>query len=330
MVISLGVITYLIYRSDVSALKNSIFLQLKNYSYTFEGERFALDVTPIKEGDRFYELYEGTEGLYILVPVPGTREDALKVLYPAVSYKRDIEELKRRSLIFFGVSSLIAFFLSIGFAFYSLNPLRKALRLIEEVMRDILHDLNTPIMTLLVNLKILGKKYGDEEIGQALLALKQLEFLKENLRPLRERAELKLEKIDLKGIVEGIAESLQRAYPDKEVDMFLKGTVVIADRSAVERIVTNLIENALKHSKGKGPVTISLDGKSIVIENPSKVIQNKGKLTQRYYRESQRGLGLGLSIVKKLCDELGWKLELSYRDEKFIAKINFPPEVTER
>ncbi len=323
MVISLGVITYLIYRSEVTALKNSIFLELKNYSYTFEGERFALDVTPIREGDRFYELYEGKEGLYILVPVPGTTRDALKVIYPAISYKKDVEGLFKRSLIFFGLSSLVAFFLSAGFAYYSLNPLRRALRLIEEVMRDILHDLNTPIMTLLVNLKILRKKYTDEEIERAMIALHQLESLKENLRPLREKAELKLERIDLKGVIEGITGSMIRAYPDKLVEMHLKSTVVRADRLALERIVTNLLENAFKHSKGKGPVTIRLEEDDLLVENPSEKIKNEDRLTQRYYRESQRGLGLGLAIVKKLCDELGWKLELSYRDGKFIAKINF-------
>ncbi len=323
MVISLGVITYLIYRSEVTALKNNIFLELKNYSYTFEGEKFVLDVTPIKEGDRFYELYEGKEGLYILVPVPGTRRDALKVIYPSVSYKRDIEDLKRRSLVFFGVSSLIAFFVSVGFAYYSLNPLRKAIRLIEEVMRDILHDLNTPIMTLLVNLKILRKKYADEEIERAMLALRQLESLKENLRPLREKADLKLERVDVKEIIEGVVGSLTKAYPDKHLEMDLKSTQVKADRSALERIVTNLLENAFKHSKGKGPVTIRLEEDDLLVENPSEKIKNEDRLTQRYYRESQRGLGLGLAIVKKLCDELGWKLELSYRDGKFIAKINF-------
>jgi len=77
MILSLGAITYLLYRTELLALKGSLFLELKNYSYTFEGERFSLDVVEVGKGDRFYELYEGKEGLYILVPVPGTKKDAL-------------------------------------------------------------------------------------------------------------------------------------------------------------------------------------------------------------------------------------------------------------
>jgi len=323
MILSLGAITYLLYRTELLALKGSLFLELKNYSYTFEGERFSLDVVEVGKGDRFYELYEGKEGLYILVPVPGTKKDALKVIYPRTSYERDLAELKRRSLIFFGGGSLVAFLLSLGFAYYSLNPLRRAVRLIEEVMRDILHDLNTPIMTLLVNLRILQKKYEDEEIERAVMALRQLESLKENLRPLKEKAELKFERLDLKRLVEDLAGSLKKAFPDRVLEMELSDVHVKADRTAVERIVANLLENALKHSKGKGPVRVILVDGSLTVENPSEALKDPSRLTERYYRESQRGLGLGLSIVKKLCDEMGWDLELSYREGIFTARVNF-------
>jgi two-component system OmpR family sensor kinase len=196
----LAFITYLIYRWDMGELKNSLFLEMKNYSYTFEGEKFGIDVVPVGESTVFYEILEGDEGLYILVPVPGTKKDAIKILYPKEKLEEDKKQILIENLMFFGASSVFSLFLSIFFAVYSLNPLRRSLRLIEEVTRDIIHDLNTPLMTILVNLKILSSKYPDEEIKRALSAVKQLENLKENLRPLSTELEKKRNPVDVNNI----------------------------------------------------------------------------------------------------------------------------------
>jgi len=120
-----------------------------------------------------------------------------------------------------------------------------------------------------------------------------------------------------------LAGSLKKAFPDRVLEMELSDVHVKADRTAVERIVANILENALKHSKGKGPVRVILGDGSLTVENPSEALKDPSRLTERYYRESQRGLGLGLSIVKKLCDEMGWDLELSYREGIFTARVNF-------
>ncbi len=321
MEVLLSAVVYLMYRSDLLELKNSIFLELKNYSYTLEGERFVLDVVPLKENDSFYELMEDEKGLYILVQVPGVKADALRITYPAERYEKDVASIGKRSLLLFGIFSLFSMILSALFSFYALGPLRRALRLIEEVTRDIIHDLNTPIMTLLVNLKILSSKYSDEEITRAILSVKQLQSLKENLRPLMQERTRALKEIDVGEIIEDELSDLAKIYEGVPVEKELKVLKGKWDEEAVRRIFSNILENAFRHRRGSGPVRVRIEDRKVVVENPSQQVKNPGKVFERFYRESDRGTGLGLSIVKKFCTEMGWRVSARYEEGIFRVEV---------
>ncbi|NPA41675.1 MAG: HAMP domain-containing histidine kinase [Aquificae bacterium] len=324
MELFLGAISYLLFRMEVLNLKNRIFLEMKNYSYTFEGEKFDITLTTIKEGEkRFYELIEGPEGLSIIVPVPGSKEDAIKIYYPKEKFSKDVKELALKSAVFFGALSIPAFFLSLVFSLYSIAPLRRALQIIEEVMRDIIHDINTPLMTLKVNLKLLKAKYKEEEIDRAELALRQLESLKENLRPLQSEIKLQIEDVNLKDLILEELETFKKAYPHIKIETTLRDVVVKADSSALRRVISNLLDNAFKHNVKDGLVKITLHPSALIIKNTSKPIKNPEKLFERYYKESQRGLGLGLAIVKKLCSEIGCEIKIEFNGKFFTAKLTF-------
>ena len=93
-------------------------------------------------------------------------------------------------------------------------------------------------------------------------------------------------------------------------------------REAVERIVGNVLTNAFKHNAGEW-VRVKLEKKALVVENPSREIKNPGMLFERYYRESSRGMGVGLSIVKRLSEELGWRVRANFSDGVFRIEITF-------
>ncbi len=320
MEIFLVLVFYLSFRGSLSDLKEKIFLELKNYSYTFEGEEFSIDIVPVEKETRFYELFEGEEGFYIVVPVPVSQKDALKIIYPRERYEKDLKELILGHLFFFGLATVLALGLSFAFSLYAINPLRKALVMIDEVTRDIVHDINTPLMTLQVNLKILSKKYKDEEISRAEYALEQLKRLNENLRVLKREIRLKMEEVNLKEIIYREIESLKAVYPNIKVESRLEEVRVKADTEAVRRIVANILENAFKYTS-EGYISVSLNRAGLSVENPSKPVKNPNRLFERYYRESQRGLGLGLAIVKKLCTELGWQVKAEYKEGKFRIEV---------
>jgi len=315
----------LLYRNEAISFRQSLFLEMKNYSYTFEGEKFHLDVVSLKDypNKNFYEPYEDKEGYFILVPVPVSANDALKIFYPRNKFLKDLNNIKLRVLFLFFISSLIAIFISITFSLYALNPLREALRMIEEITKDIIHDINTPLMSLMVNIKILKSKYKDEEIERIQLALKQLQQLRENLRPLKAKTQLTLTEVNLKKVIDEELEDLVKIYPDIRVERKIESVTIRTDETAFRRIISNLLNNAFRHNITKGWIKIKLSRDQLKIENSSSPVKNPRRIFQRYYRESQRGLGLGLSIVKKLCEELGWKIKADYKEGVFSISIYF-------
>ncbi|NPB07787.1 MAG: HAMP domain-containing histidine kinase [Aquificae bacterium] len=322
----LGVIFFLLFRSEVSSLRYTLFLEMKNYSYTFEGEKFRIDIVPAKGTPRFYELLEDERSLYILVPIPGVETDLLKIYYPREAFREDLEELVEEKFRLFLIASFGALLTSFLFSLYALGPLRRALNLIEEVMKDIIHDMNTPITTLKINLALLKNSRDPKALERMDLALKQLENLKENLSPLlRERA-LSQEEVNLAAIVKEELENFRLLYPHLRVETELKEVKLRGDPYVIRRVISNVIGNAFKHNVKNGFVRVVLGEEGLLVENTSRPVKHPEKLFERFYRESQRGIGLGLSIVKRFSEALGWRVRVSYEKGVFRLELRFSPE----
>ncbi len=87
----------------------------------------------------------------------------------------------------------------------------------------------------------------------------------------------------------------------------------------LSRIVDNTLSNAIKYSNRPSEIAIiiGLQKEKIFFEvrNHGPIIQEKKKIFQRFYRESEQkgGYGLGLSIVGQICEEENVKIELTSR-----------------
>ncbi len=311
------VITLLLVKVEVEDLKHNIYLKLVNYSYTFEGEEFNIEVVEISSEQEFYGFREDEKGLYILVPVPGVKKDALRITYPKEKFHEDLKEIFKKFGFFLLITTIANGFISYFFALYTIIPLRRAVELITEVARDISHDMNTPLTSLLLNLSILKKKKDEQAIKRMEMAINQLRYLKENLSKFQEKSILRREEVDIKEILETSVKDIARIYPDISLRFHAEGVKILTDKNAVKRIIDNLIVNAFKHNVRGGEVNIILTKDRLIIENTSKPIKNINKLFERFYRESQRGTGLGLAVVKQLAEELGWKIKAEYKEEKF-------------
>ncbi len=77
-------------------------------------------------------------------------------------------------------------------------------------------------------------------------------------------------------------------------------------------VLTNLIRNAIQHTaSGKISVIVKAD-RVIVSDTGAGIEPEELKLVTQSHgsRDLNKGFGLGLSIVQRLCDRLGWKLEI--------------------
>jgi two-component system OmpR family sensor kinase len=172
-------IFYHYYQIEEEHIRENLFLEMKNYSLFFDDERFDIDIVPRDKKSKFYELYIDDNSLYILVPFPTNQNDLLKILYPKRSYQTLLYKSKISMLWQFFLLSLIAILISLLFSFYVLKPIRISLELLEVFIRDIIHDLNTPLTSILINLKMMDKE--SEEVKSITNSAKTISMLHHNL-----------------------------------------------------------------------------------------------------------------------------------------------------
>lgn len=321
--IFIGIITGLLVKIEIEHLKHNIYLKLVNYSYTFEGKEFKIEVVEITDINDLLGFKEDKEGFYILVPIPDVEKDALKIIYPRDKFLEDLKIILKEFGIFLIVATTVNILMSYFFALYTIIPLRKAVELITEVAKDISHDMNTPLTSLILNLSILKKRIDEQAIKRMEMAINQLKYLRENLSKFQEKTILRREEVDIKEILETSLKDISKLYPNITLNVHAENVRVLADKNAIKRIIDNLVINAFKHNIKNGEVNVILTNDGLIIENTSKPIKNINKIFERFYKESQRGTGLGLAVVKQLVDELNWKIKAEYKNGRFRISLSW-------
>lgn len=230
----------------------------------------------------------------------------MKISYATDRLHTDIEEISHSLWIQFILASLLLLGVALFFTFYSLNPIRKALRLNDEFIKDILHDFNTPITSMVLNIKMFQDEKGEDAyISRLSKSIENLLRLQNNLKSFLHNSPSQSQKINIAALVEERLKNIENIYPDlayiydKQNDL-----VKTTNHELLMRILDNILSNAAKYNKVNGEVRVTISHETVTIEDTGKGIKDVNKVLQRYYKEQDRGIGLGLHIVNKLCNEL--------------------------
>lgn len=214
------------------------------------------------------------------------------------------------------------------------------LRVIREQRASIyhpLHDLKGPLSVVFAALGNMIFFETDKEKKQELVvaqsAVRELtETLESVLSLMRNngRNQLNIEEVDVKALITECSEGLLQLYAAKKPTLRVNTEglcePVRTDAILLKRVLRNLIENALKYSdegvkleitatnrRGDFEISVKDNGWGI----PAKDLKKLGKQFYRVRREgrkAQEGFGIGLACVKKLCKDLGGKLQISSRE----------------
>lgn len=259
-----------------------------------------------------FKLYINEKELYSLYPIKGMNDSTLqKVIFPIENYNTQLSEMRQKVILMFTAVVLILLGLSTFFAFFTTKPLNDAYELLEEFLKDLTHDLNTPVTAILLNLRLLKKKVQDDSIPRIEASTKTISSLYKNLETYINNGPLQTEKIKLYILFEDRIKYFQEIYPHVRFELIGKQYTTTLNREAFIRIIDNILSNACKYCSEKGPyIKVTFEKNKIYIEDNGIGIQNPSKIFYRHYKERDRGLGIGLNIVKKLCDDLGIKITL--------------------
>ena len=297
---------FLSYQKERQALDEQIFSQMRICSFSLQCKEFGIDFVP-KEHQEPYKLYKTETELSSYFAIPNSQKNYLKIYLPYERYEGKLLTLIQDRLVVYIVVLLVIALLSALFSLYALRPLRDALLLTEEFIKDILHDFNTPLATLRLNIAMLAKDCGkNSKLQRAQNAVQNILNLQANLRSYLHAHASQKEHFLVRELVVQNIDMLQANYPDikfiVEIDNNLQ---LYTNKDAFLRIINNLLSNAAKYNKKGGEVRIGFENAKLVIADTGKGIQNPKRIFERFYKEQERGIGIGLHIVKKLCDELG-------------------------
>jgi len=227
---------------------------------------------------------------------------------------------------------------------------------LESVRRDFIanasHELRTPVAAITGAVETLlssGKMLDPSARGFVEMIARHADRLSRLTRELLdlsrlERGEYQVElgPIELAPLVSASLDLVRERADKKRIKLGFDGPPglrAIADRRALEQILTNLLDNAVKFTPEGGSVTVLADGTgpSVVISvldtGPGIEPRHRGRLFERFYRadtgraRENGGTGLGLAIVKHLAQaqkgEVG--VESGQGGSRFWVKLPAAP-----
>ncbi len=148
------------YHQELHNILDIVEHKMKLCSYSLDCPQYQFDFIPKNSRIQTDTLYEEpTPTIYFNVPT--VKKYLLKISLSNEKYQELKSNVKyvliKKFLIYALIIAIISFLLSL----YTLWPLKKALRLNDEFIKDILHDINTPLSTILINFKLLKREYGN-------------------------------------------------------------------------------------------------------------------------------------------------------------------------
>ena len=250
---------------------------------------------------------------YLIVKLPKNRYFGAKFLIVknqlsfAVVYEKVL-------YILFSVVILV-FILSMFFLQTFAKPFQKMNKQLDNFIKDSMHEINTPLSIINVNIDLYNRKNEPNKYMQRMkAATKVLSNIYNDMDYLikHDRLEYEKENIDMVQFLKERIEYFSEVALMKDITInsnIQECTNIEMNPKQLQRVVDNTISNAIKYSYENSEIDIRLYMKDeqchMSFRDYGVGIKKVEKIFSRYYREntSKGGFGIGLNIVKSIIDE---------------------------
>jgi signal transduction histidine kinase len=198
------------------------------------------------------------------------------------------------------------------------------------------HEIQTPLAVIRSKLDLMIQ---DENLTEKQSHLLQAAYNSVQKLTKLNQSLLLLAKIDNKQFEEIKSINLKKKIEEKiadfhelwmakqlSVEQQLADAMIFINEQLLEVLLNNLISNATKHNINDGKIKITLSEKLLAITNTSHTAAlNQQTLFQRFAKESNgnENNGLGLSIIKQICDTSGFVVQYEFTNEMHVFMIRW-------
>ncbi len=243
--------------------------------------------------------------------------------------------IRKWILIIEGFLLVVAGFMSYFLSGKTLRPIQKKNISQRQFLSDVSHELKNPLSALKISIEVAKKQEQwkakeihellsdfEEEIDRLTKITGDLLVLEQNNHKIKKTNQ------NISSIIHKGVESLSSLSQKRNITIQekLEDFSLLAIKGDIERIVFNILHNAIKYSHPNGKINVSLSKMgTLTIEDFGIGIEKKSlpNIFNRFYKvdsartfSHENGSGLGLSIVKKICNKNGWKISVKSKEKK--------------
>jgi two-component system phosphate regulon sensor histidine kinase PhoR len=257
--------------------------------------------------------------------------------------------------VLFIVFILVLFYYSISTIFQQ----KKLSEIKNDFISNMTHELKTPISTISLACEVLGDETIEKSrdrtnryLGMIMEENKRLGVLVENVlqTAILDKGNFKLKPVslDIHEMIRNVVANVQLAVDKKEgsisAELRAKQHLVEADRTHVQNVIYNLVDNAIKYSPEKPQIRIITtdfaDSLEISVQDNGIGIsrENQKKVFEKLYRvptgniHDVKGFGLGLSYVKAIVEKHGgtvWVESDAGKGSRFYVRLPLKSQTQE-
>ncbi len=204
-------------------------------------------------------------------------------------------------------------------------------------LRHAIHEINTPLSVIMNNIELFELEYGSHTyLSNIEAAMKNIYGIYDDLGYLvnKDRVSYPRKKIALIDFIRSriafFSVVAQQANLSFEFHQTCEEPELFMNETKLQRIIDNNITNAIKYTKTDEKIIISLENTPddciLTFKSSSLLIRDIEKIFNAYYRENMTkdGLGLGLNLVRQICDEESIRIEVDSTEKCTSFRYYFP------
>jgi signal transduction histidine kinase len=208
---------------------------------------------------------------------------------------------------------------------------------LREFTENASHEMQTPLSIIRSKLDLLiqGENLSEEQSKtvqttyQAIEKLSRLNYSLLLLAKIDNNQYAETSSVDLKQKIEEKIDAFNELWQNQNISVSasLAPASVHMNNELADILLNNLLSNATRYNMPGGVIKIELTNKSLAVSNNSlqKELDPLRIYSRFYKQEGDHGQnGLGLSIIKQICDVSGFKIDYLFKDGQHLFTISWP------